>query len=397
VAFTDTQALILQMEIFPTVINSKKAGILLIRKNVSLDEAHLQKLQPLLEKNGGNLSAAIREVIDQVSPHSESNGTPEELSENFRKKENFPETREQLLRSGECVMISQQMMKWLIRNNAGKLIDEDIVNELINPYLVTTVPELEEYLNNISDQLGWKIKVSTSCGENLQNGFKSMDFIGGDRDLREFLVEAVCIFLSRWIGLDAEALHRKSNSITLYFRHFVRHDMQDITPGVRKLFGPKDTLYREIERKPAFWITLAELYTKFNYRRVNLDKDLFEALLAGKLPDITKYFEIKADRSLREIPLSELLLLFKHLVVASQLVTDVEIYAEKGKECIKIRHDYSDENVVLIIIQLFSNLFEAGLHRFSVTYVSELIMFDFSISESSGQDAVKVCSGLDLY
>jgi hypothetical protein len=50
------------MEISPEqVTNSKKAGILLIRKNVSLDEDHLQKLQPLLEKNGGNLSAAIRE------------------------------------------------------------------------------------------------------------------------------------------------------------------------------------------------------------------------------------------------------------------------------------------------------------------------------------------------
>jgi hypothetical protein len=80
-----------------------------------------------------------------------------------------------------------------------------------------------------------------------------------------------------------------------------------------------------------------------------------------------------------------------------QLVYDVEICAEKGKESIKIRHDYSDENVVLKIIQLFSNLFEAGLHRFSVTYVSKLIMFDFSISESSEQDAVRVCPGLDLY
>lgn len=357
----------------------------MIRKNVSLDEDHLQKLQPLLEKNGGNLSAAIREVIDLVSTYSECYGIPGETDENLRIKESFPETREQLLRSGECVMISQQMMKWLIRNNAGKLIDEGVVHEIINPYLITTISELEDFLNRSSKQLGWKIEVSSSCGENLQNGCKSMDFIGGDRDLREFIVETVCIFLSRWMGLDAEALHRKSNSITVYLRHF-QHDIQDVTPGVRKLFGSKDILYREIESKPAFWITLAELYTKFNYQRVNLDKDLFEALLAGKLPDITKYFEIKADRSLREIPLSELLPLFKQLVVASQLAEDVEICTEKGKERIKIRHDYTDESVVLKLIQMFSNLFESGLHRFSVTYVSELIIFDFSLSGTSGQD-----------
>lgn len=369
----------------------------MIRKNVSLDEAHLQKLQPLLDKNGGNLSAAIREAIDLVSLCPESYGTPDEISENLRKKEVFPGAGEQLLRSEECVMISQQMMKWLIRNSAGKLIDEDIVHELINPYLINTVPELVEYLNSISKQLGWKIEVSTSCSENLQNGCTSMDFTGGDRDLREFLVEAVCIFLSRWTGLDAEALHRRSNSITVYLRHFVRQDIHEVTPGVRKHFGSKDVLFREIERKSAFWITLAELYTKFNYQRINLDKDLFEALLAGKLPDISKYFEVKADRSLREIPLPELLPLFKYLVVASQLVNDVEICAEKGKECIKIRHDYSEESVVLKLIKLFSNLFEAGLHRFSVTYVSELIIFDFSLSDISVQDVIKISPDLDFY
>jgi hypothetical protein len=77
-----------------------------------------------------------------------------------------------------------------------------------------------------------------------------MDFIGEARDLREFLVKAVCIFLSRWMDLDAEALYRKSNSITVYLRYSDHPNTQDVTPGVRKHFGSKDILYREIERKP---------------------------------------------------------------------------------------------------------------------------------------------------
>jgi len=351
---------------------------LLIRKNVSLDEAHLRKLQPLLEKNGGNLSAAIREIIDLVSPGPESNGTPDEIAENLRLKESFPETREQLIQSGECVIMSQQTMKWLVKSSAGKLMDEDVVHELLNPYLLTTVPELNEFLNFSSKNMGWKIEVSCSFKEEVESESFTMDFVGGDRDFRELIVETVCIFLARWMNFDVEAVHLKSNSITIYLRSFVRHGLQEKAPGVRKYFGSKDLLYREIERKPAFWVTLAELYNKFNYQRVNLDKNLFEALVAGKLPDITKYFEIEADRSLREIPLSELLPLFKYLVVASQLVDDVEICAEKGKEHIKIRHDYSEESVVLTLIHLFSNVFNAGWHNFSVSYVSELIIFDFS-------------------
>jgi len=372
---------------------------LLIRKNVSLDEAHLQKLQPLLEKNGGNLSAAIREVIDLVSPDSESPQTPEQMAGDLKNRKTS-EVREQLIQSGECVMISQQIMKWLVKNSAGRLMDEDIVHELLNPYLLTTVSGLKEFLNSISKTMGWKIEVSCSFrGEVTPESF-TMDFVGGDRDFRELLVETVCIFLSLWMDLDVEALHRKSNSITVYLSHFVRHDTRGITPGVRKHFGAKDLLYREIEQKPDFWVTLAELYKKFNYQRVNLDKSFFEALVAGKLPDITKYFELKADRPLREIPLSELLPLFKYLVVASQLVDDVEIYAEKGKEHIKIRHDYSEESVVLTLIQLFSNVFNAGWHSFSVNYVSELIIFDFSLPDASERsaserDTVKVSSDLE--
>ncbi|AKB20171.1 MULTISPECIES: hypothetical protein [unclassified Methanosarcina] len=364
----------------------------MIRKNVSLDEVHLQKLQPLLDKNGGNLSAAVREVIDLIIPDPESHGTFEELTG----KKKYSEVREQLIQSGECVMMNQRAMKWLVKSSAGKLMDEDVVLELLNPYLLTTVSELKEFLNTSSKSMGWKIEVSCSFKEEVEPESFTMDFVGGDRDFRDFVVEAVCIFLACGLNFDVEAVHRKSNSITIYLRSFFRHGMQDKAPGVRKYFGSKDVLYREIERKPAFWVTLADLYKKFDYQRVNLDKDFFEALVAGKLPDMTKYFEIKAGRSLHEIPLSELLPLFKYLVVASQLVSDVEIYAEKGKECIKIRHEYSDEGVVLKLIQMFSNLFEAGLHKFSVSSVSKLIIFDFSLPDTSIRDAVKVSPGLDF-
>lgn len=352
--------------------------IALIRKNVSLDETHLQKLQPLLEKHKGNLSATIREIIDLASSDPENYGSPEEITEKLKKEKKFSGTKEELFTSEESVTMNHQMMKWLVRSCAGKLIDEDVVHGIINPYIITTFSELEEHLNSSSKKMGWKIEVSGPRSEGHENSFAIMDFTGGDWDFREFLVEAVCIFLSRWMSLDVEALHRKSNSITVYLRNFVRSDPKEVASGIRKYFGSRDLLYREIEKKSEFWVELAERYEKFNYRRVNLDKDLFKSLVAGELPDITKYFEIKADRSLREIPLSELLQLFKCLMMTSQLVNDVEICTEKGKEKMKIRHDYSDEEVIAKMIQLFSSVFEAGWHNFSLNSVSELLIFDFS-------------------
>ncbi|MCQ1537099.1 hypothetical protein FTO70_15745 [Methanosarcina sp. KYL-1] len=353
---------------------------MLIRKNISLDEAHLQKLQPLLEKHNGNLSAAVREAIDLLSLALEGHETPEGMAESLKKKEIYSETWEELIQRGECILMSQQVLSWLIKNASGRLMDSDVVYELINPYRITTISELKEYLNCRSKRRGWKIQISISCNDEIEPEYATMDFVGGDRDFRELLIEIVCIFLARWMNLDVESVYRKSNSSTIYLRSFVRHDPQEIAPGVWKYFGSKEVLYREVERKPEFWITLSELYRSFNYQRVDIDKNLFEALVGGKLPDITKYFEIKAGRSLHEIPLPELLPLFKRLVMASQLVSDVEVCTEKGQEYIKILHDYSDEKVVSKLVQMFSNVFEMGWHTFRVSSVSELIIFDFSVS-----------------
>ncbi len=37
---------------------------MILRKNISLTEDYITKLNPLIEKHNGNLSAVIREVID---------------------------------------------------------------------------------------------------------------------------------------------------------------------------------------------------------------------------------------------------------------------------------------------------------------------------------------------
>lgn len=115
----------------------------MIRKNISIDEAHFQKLQPFLKKNKGNLSAAIREIIDAATSNSENfenYETPvESQSGNGKLK-----TKEQLIRTGEYLLINQQLMKWLVKNSAGRLADEEVVNGLINPYTITTLPRLAE-------------------------------------------------------------------------------------------------------------------------------------------------------------------------------------------------------------------------------------------------------------
>ena len=59
----------------------------MIRKNISLDDAHLLKLQPFLERHGGNLSAAVREAIELADLALEKHGTPEKAADSLKGSE----------------------------------------------------------------------------------------------------------------------------------------------------------------------------------------------------------------------------------------------------------------------------------------------------------------------
>lgn len=371
----------------------------MIRKNISLDDAHLLKLQPFLERHGGNLSAAVREAIELADLGLAKHGTLEETVEALKNEEEHSGTMEKLVQSGECVLLSRPVLSWLVHSCSGKLVDDDVINELLNPYRITTLLDLEKYLNCRSKRRGWDIEISSSSRDEPWKECAIMDFVGGHRDLRELLVETVCLFLARWLDLDLETVYLKSNSTTIYLKPFVRNEAQEIPPGVLKYFGSMDGMYREIERKPDFWNTLTELYKFFNYQRVNIDRNLFEAFAAGEFPDIKKYFEIKAGRPIHEIPLLELIPLFKHLFMVSQLVNDVEINMEKGKEYVKIFHNYSREEVSAKMVRLFSDVFRAGLHSFSVTSLKGLTILEFNdleVEKESSGFPIPAAEGAEL-
>lgn len=370
----------------------------MIRKNISLDETYLQVLEPLLDKHRGNLSAAVRDAIELAGLALENYGTSEKAVDSLKTKEKGLNVREALVRDGECVLLSQQTISWLISNADGRILDDDIVYELINPYKINTMSDLGKYLNERSRVMGWKIRVSISWkGEDADPECTVLSFCGGSRELRELMGEIVSIFMARWMGLDVDAAYRKFNSITIHFKKFVNTGPWQIPPGVLKYFGSREAIYKEIEKKPEYWNTLIGLYRRFNYQRVNIDRKLFEVFAAGDVPDIKKYLETVDGRPINEIPLSDLLQIFKKIVTISQFVDDVKVSTEKGKEYVKIRHDYSSEKVISTMVQLFSDVFRAGWHTFRVRLVSNLIIFEFDRpAESNPEERIYSLSAEEL-
>lgn len=344
----------------------------MIRKNVSMEDDYLEKLKPFLEKNNGNLSAAIRDTIELAEAALQEHESIEGALEYFKTgSTNYPSIRNNLIESGECLLISQLSFRWLIENTDGILVEDNLVSELFNPYQIKNLSDLLDYLNKRSQKLGWRIKASMSIEKDKT---EIIVLEHGDPNLRAFLAEILSIFLGHYLNLDVSFVHRKSNSIWIFFKEYSYEG--EVPPGIRKNFGRLDYTFKEIRTKPEFWIPLVERYRLHRYERVNLNRDLFEAFLSGEIPDVTSFFEAFAGKPIRELSLCELFILCKKLILTTRLVTDLEKITENGKTYIKIRHQFTDERAILKLVSFFSKLLQAADHSFEIKTVSKIIIFE---------------------
>ncbi len=79
----------------------------MVRKNVSMGDIYLKKLQPFLDKNNGNLSAAIRDAIELADVALEGHESVEDALDYFTKDSaKYSRIRNNLIESGEYVLIS---------------------------------------------------------------------------------------------------------------------------------------------------------------------------------------------------------------------------------------------------------------------------------------------------
>ncbi len=347
----------------------------MIRKNVSMEDEYIQKLQPFLDKNSGNLSAAIRDAIELADAALKGHESIEDAVNSFSGgSTKYPAVRNSLVESGECILISQLSFRWLIQNTDGILVSDELVSELFNPYRIKSISDLLEYFNQRSQNLGWGIEASISKWEEENTDIIVLEH--GDPNLRAFLAELLSLFLGRYLNFDVSFVHHKSNSIRIFLKEY-KSDT-DIPPGIRKNFGILDSTFKEIRSRPDFWTSLVERYRLHRYERVNLNRDVFEVFLSGEIPEITSFCEASAGKPIKEIPFSELLIICKRLVSITQLASDIEITIEGGKNYLKIRHQFSNEKVILKLVGLFSKLFQTAGYLFKVKTVSNLIIFEFA-------------------
>ena len=359
---------------------------MLIRKNISLDDKYLKKLEPLLEANNGNLSAAIRDTIEVADTALIHHNNIDEAIQ-FLKEIPAKEKLNVTIQNGENIVINKTMLEWLFRCTRGRLTDEELVNELINPFEIQDMKQLEDYLNRISRDYQWRIRTSIKC-ENVSNPESAMVIISNSTVYsRDFFAQLVAHFLSRWKQLDIDHVFRRSNSTQISFKKNTSISSNEIMPGIRKHLGYLDVVCKELDENTEFWTQLMYTYNVERFNLVTLHRAQFEVFATGEVPDPIKTLERLCKQSVSDMSLPDLLVQFRRMYLATQLVKNIEISLESGSESVTIFHDFKDERVIRNLTEYFSKIFRENGTPFETSLYSSIIVFRFFLGlESDGSD-----------
>ena len=364
---------------------------MIVRKNISIDQCYVDKLKPFLEKNDGNLSAAIRDAIETASL-TLAGKTGENGEKASTKDSQYAKFRNKLIEEKEFLLVHHTLLEWLIKKTSGLLMDESIIYELINPYKIKKIPDIVNYLNSFNEKIGWKIKFNVECDQDLEPEAANLTLSNGNSCFREVMAHSLALFMAKQMKLDVQGLFSKSNVTSVYFKRFEFLDHQKVPKGLEDHFGSMEGTFREVQKRPDFWKNLIKTYRQQNYQRLSINRKIFEAFISGNIPSVaemTRNFELAVGKPPAAFTLAENIKIFKELYLTDGIGTDIEICTEKGGEYVKLIHDYSNQKMCECIELYYLNIFKSIGHPFTTTTNPHMIVFEFgkgfcptSISES---------------
>ncbi len=342
---------------------------MVVRKNISLENTHLKKLEPLVKIHEGNLSAAIRDAVDITEAALRRYGTVEKAVSDIAVENKGMTAREKSIESGKNVLLSGPIFLWALKWTSGIPLDKEIIDELLDPLKIKTITELDKHVNEISRESGWSCEASIYCMDDI-NPLTATVTISGDSELnRDFLAQLVVMFLVYNKGLDIDVVHKRATA--------VRIDLKKRDAGAQPLaaknhFGYlKDTI-DEFMYKKEFWSELVEVYSSVNYNMVSLHKDHYEDLLACKIPLDAVIFESISKKHISGISHLDFLKLLKKTHESLLIVDKMEIFDDH----INVYHSYKNEKAAQKIQEYYISLLRANGHTYEAKYSTSLIVLN---------------------
>ncbi len=342
---------------------------MVVRKNISLEQSHLKKLESLTQKHNGNLSAAIRDAIAITEASLHRYNTVEEALSRINADKKELTSREESIESGKNVLIGRPIFLWMLKWTKGIPLEKEIIDELLDPLKIITISELDMKINEISRDSGWNCKVSLFCMDDINPSTATVAIEGDNELYRDFLAQLVVMFLAYNKGLDIDVVHKRATAVRIDLKSREKGTQPFVT---KQHFGHLKDVMNEFKSKEDFWRNLVEIYSSVNYNMVSMYKDNYEELLACDTPHDVRIFESISKKHIASIPHPEFLKLLKKADESLLIIDKIEIL-ENG---INVYHSYKNEKAIQKIRDYYLSLLRANGHEYEAKYSTSLIVLN---------------------
>jgi len=322
-------------------------------RNISLAEEHIGKIKSYVEKYNSNFSAAIREIIQTTKKSSVSD---------------------------------QYLFRWLMKEVDGVLLPDNILNEIIDPYLINSMESLEKFLNDRF--FDWNIHISLKYDNNVSPCNVVVDIRGGgeDRDgwgwgqkikmaasiISQFLVKNSQVIPLKISCVDLDEVNELNGCGTI---EFSRSDRQEAMKSLMRYFGENEER-NEILRKMRggsnvnFWKSIFDLHVSSGYNMVTIHKQYFESLFSRNALVDDMMIENLAKKPICDIPLEEMFDYIKRVNDTSNIIDRFEIDGDN----LILFHNYRDKSAIEKLRDGFIMLLKASGHSYNAKLASNMII-----------------------
>ncbi len=209
----------------------------MIRKNISLYEEDMKKIEQITAKHEGNLSAAMREIIDFVDFM-------------LRKFDSLEEAKKIEQRT-KGVCLPRGMLNWFLIYTSGCLPDEDASGSIEEICAIESVSDLAAIAG-----IGLPVEIKVDADED-RNPSSVTIRLTGERTHTEFVAKVIACFLAENRGLAVEDVFRHTGFTTVKMKKEGRgereSDYKKVRDSLIKHFGERHIMMQEILNKPRFW------------------------------------------------------------------------------------------------------------------------------------------------
>jgi hypothetical protein len=315
---------------------------MLTTKHISLDDTRFEKMKPYLEKYNGNFSSALKDIINEAGKYgSRSNSSAIDVS----------------------------LFSWMQNELEGRLIPGSVLDEIIDPALATSISGLEGFLNNRFHELEWDADLTIkpdndALPSNIQIEIRCTP-------QTKFVASLICQYLVKnsmeKAPLEIEYVLNINNNMKIKLS---RSGQKEAQQSLVHFFGGMEEPVKIIKSRPAFWNGVIRRHLSSNYNMVTLHRNCFEDLFAGKIPASEIMIENLAKRSVKEIPLVEMLPLIKEIYENSKIVDRVDI----ENDTILISHDFRNKDAIEKLVKSLVMLLESSGHLYFAKQTANMIV-----------------------